>query len=805
MLENTIKNSSSTVIVEDDSSFVKIRQNLFKYLSHWYLFFLFMGLAFGIAYIYLKYTNPVYKATGTLLLVKDDKGGGVDKDMIDALINGRPKVNVQDEIELIKSRYLLNRVVENNNLDVSVESIGRIKTSDLSAPFPFTLVRVDSLTDTTRNIQFSLIFHQIDQFKVAESSTNLSYNKIFSIGFHSFKLLPNYPVQPELNRRYDIKVLNIISAASAIAGNIKIVPKSTLSRVVELTYTGTNTYKTEYILQKVMEEYLQLGVDEKKKVQRSTLTFINERLNVLSGELGSVEGKLENFRTSNNVIDVTSQSQQFLTDASGNIKDLSLLLIKKQMISYLIDYLDNKENLFNLAPTNLGIEDPVLLSLSQNYNTLLLERQRELTLNTNISPIIRNLDATIEKTRLSLLENLKIVKSNNDLVIQQSRSENNKVQSEISRVPGKERALGGIMRQEKIKNDLFSYLLQKREETEIALAGAYTEAKILNSALVSTMPISPNRRTIWLVALLLGTAIPLLLIWLRDLMNNKVNTKQDIARQVHAPLLGEIGHNDEKHTIVVKPASREIIGEQFRNIRSSINFLIPFKKNFLVLLTSTNAGEGKSFTSINLAATYAITGKRTIVVEMDLRKPKMARYLGLEAQGGITDCLVNNNQLSKFIKNIPGYDNLFLLPAGSIPPNPAELIMSNGMRELIEALKKDYEVILFDCPPVGLVSDAYIIAPYVDLSVYIIRQRVTQKSQLSFINEIYDTKRLNNMGIIVNDVLVTGYYGYYGYGSQSYGYGYGYGYGVSKNKNDNGYFEKSDKKKNWFQRNVPRA
>ncbi len=805
MQENLQKNTSFLSASEEDAALVKVRKTVFKYISHIHYFVVFIALALGGAYLYLKYTNPVFKAGSTLLLVKDDKGYGGDKDLIDALVSGKPKVNVQDEIELIRSRYLLTKVVARHQLNVDMWAHGRIRASELSAPFPFVLIG-PTLTDSTNVLAVTINFLDRGKFTLNKSKRVYQPNELFTIGKFAYKIVANAPYQPEANMTYDVIMYNERTAASKIAGALKITPKSNLSRVVELNYTGTNPAKVENTLQKVMEEYVQLGVDEKKKVQQNTLQFINERLLVVSGELGSVEGQKENTRVQYNVIDVDAQAKESLTEISAQSKELSQFLVRKQVIDYLVQYLSDQKNLFNLTPTNLGIEDPILLSLSQNYNQLILEREKELTINTNISPIIKNLDATIEKSRFSLLENLKSIRSSNDQAMAKLTAEKGRVQSQISQVPGKERIMGGILRQEKIKNDLFSYLLQKREETEIALAGSVAESKILNSSMVSMAPISPNRRTIWLVALLIGVAIPLLIIWIKDLLNNKINTRTDIVQNIAAPLLGEVSNNTSGDVIVVKQASRKVIGEQFRNIRSNINFLTPNKKHFVILTTSTNAGEGKSFVSINMAATYAVAGKRTILIELDLRKPKLARYLQLATQAGFTDYLIGKNQLKTVIQKVADYDNFDVMAAGAIPPNPAELLLNEKMQQLVEELKKTYEIIIFDCPPVGLVSDAQIVSPYVDLTVYIVRQRFTVKSQLSFINELYTSNRLNNLGIIVNDVKTDGFYGYYGYGSYGYGsYGYGsYGYGVNKNGSGNGdgYFEAEGEKKSWIKRKL---
>jgi capsular exopolysaccharide synthesis family protein len=801
MVENFKNNTSLPAASEEEAALTSVRKTLFKYLTHFHYFLFFIAVALGGAYLYLRYTLPQFKASGTVLLSKEDKAGA-DKDLIDVLVSGKPSVNVQDEIELIRSRYLLNKVVAQNKWNVEIWTRGVIRTSEIFRQLPFT-VHFDKPGDSVKNTSFSLHFLSDGKFRVNEGEAVYTYNNSFVVSNETFKILPNLPIRPADNSLYDIFIYDVRTTSDNIAKQLKITPKSNMSSVVELTFTGSNKDKDEVVLQKIMEAYVQLGVDEKKKVQQNTLSFINERLSVLSGELGSVEGQLESFKRENNVIDITGQSEQYIGDVAEQAKDLSRLMVQKQMIEYLLQYLGNRDNLFNLTPTNLGIEDPVLLSLAQDYNRLILEREKELTINTNISPVIKNLDATIEKARYSILENLKSIRSGNAQAIARLSNERNKIQSQISRVPGKERQLGGIMRQEKIKNDLFSYLLQKREETEISLAGAVPEAKIFNSSMVGSMPISPNRRSVWVIAMVIGIAIPLLIIWIKDLLNNKVNTRTDITQALQAPLLGEIGHNNNNNveSIVVKPASRKVIGEQFRNIRSNINFLVPPKKSFCILTTSTNAGEGKSFTSINLAATYAIAGKKTILIEMDLRKPKLARYLNITSNSGITDYLIGKSPLSTLVKNIPGYENLFLLDAGAIPPNPAELMMSTQMQLLFAELKEGYDVIIFDCPPVGLVSDAQIISPQMDLSIYVIRQRVTLKSQLTFIDELYQSKRLNNLGIIVNDVKVEGYYGYYGNGSYSYG---GY-YGNDSGANGDGYFEREPAEKGWFKKLVNKS
>lgn len=347
-----------------------------------------------------------------------------------------------------------------------------------------------------------------------------------------------------------------------------------------------------------------------------------------------------------------------------------------------------------------------------------------------------------------------------------------------------------ISRQQGIKEQLYLFLLQKREESAITKASTIGGSQSIDPAKSSGLPVSPNKSSMYRMAVILGLGIPIGLIYLKDYLNNRIITRQQVANVTDCPLLGEISHdtNKERRFVVGSSNNRSILAEQYRILRTNVQFLLGDKINPVIMVTSSVAGEGKTYNSMNLSAVFAVSGKRTVMVEMDLRKPKISSSLNLGNVQGITHYLMGQATMSEIVIPLPEVENLFIVPAGIIPPNPAELILDPKLKELLSYLKANYDIVVIDMAPVGLVSDARIIGQYVDATVYIIRQRFTFLRHLNMINEMYENKVLPNLGIVTNDVKLKGresYYGYYGYG---YGYGYTYNYNYGSKKEKKGFF-----------------
>jgi capsular exopolysaccharide synthesis family protein len=390
------------------------------------------------------------------------------------------------------------------------------------------------------------------------------------------------------------------------------------------------------------------------------------------------------------------------------------------------------------------------------------------------NPAVQALQGQAEKVRSSILEGLSNIRRSSESVRAKLMSEYRNVKGQIRSVPAQERQMREIGRQQGIKENLYLFLLQKREESAITIASNIANSYSIDPAVSSGTPVSPNTTNIYRIAFVLGLLIPILIIYLRDLLNDKVTTRGDISKTTSVPIVGEVAHHEmEDRKLVIGSKDRSIISEQFRVIRTNLQFFTGNTPSPVLLVTSSMAGEGKTFSSMNVGAVWAVANKRTVILELDLRKPKISKALGLTHRSGITNYVVGQATKEELAVPVEGSPNLYIVPAGPIPPNPSELLLDPRMDDLFAYLKSNFDLVVIDSAPIGLVSDAKILSRFADTTLYVVRQRYTLKKQMEFVDDLYTKKTLPNMSLLVNDVKIGGANSYYGYG---YGYGYGYSY-----------------------------
>jgi capsular exopolysaccharide synthesis family protein len=540
-----------------------------------------------------------------------------------------------------------------------------------------------------------------------------------------------------------------------------------------------------------MVQYNNDAIEVKNETNRKILAFINDRLQLVERQLDSVEGNFQNFRTNRQVIDMAAQSEMYFGDVNKITENVRSQEVQLQVVKLLQDYISQPANRLTLVPSTLGLTDPTLLKLTEAYNKLVADRMSELETGATVdNPVVKSIDRNIDEARVKMLQSLRNIEQVYRRNIQTLNAESGTIKKEISSIPEKERMSREKARQQEIKQNLYLYLLQKREESEIARASTIANSRILDTALPVSNKISPVAFKVYGLCLLIGLVVPVVIIYIRDLLSDKVTTKSDITKVTDAPVLGEIGHSENEHVLLFPNSSRTIVAEQMRILRSNLRFVLGDKfENPTILVTSSFSGEGKSFISTNLGATLAISGKRTVILEFDLRKPKILVGLDLPKGHGLTNYLVGGASFEEIIQPVPVVDNLFVIPCGPVPPNPSEILLTPKIAELFRWLKQNYDAVVIDTAPVGLVSDAFTLSQYADSTIYVVRQRYTFKKQVSFIDELYRDKKLPNIGLLVNDVVAKGSRGYYGYGGGRYGYGYGYGYSYIQ-----GYYLDEDKK-----------
>jgi capsular exopolysaccharide synthesis family protein len=577
--------------------------------------------------------------------------------------------------------------------------------------------------------------------------------------------------------------------AKGYCNSLSIAPTSKTTSVAVISLKNSSLQRGQDFINQLLEMYNRNTNNDKNEIAQKTAEFIDERISIISKELGSTEADLETFKRDAGITDLTSEAQIAL---AGNAEYEKKSVENRTQISLVNDlrkYLRGNE--YEVLPSNVGLQDAALIGAIERYNEMLVERKRLLRTSTENNPAIVNLDtsiramkANVQATLEGTLQGLMITKSSLD-------REASRYSRRISNAPGQERAYVSIARQQEIKAGLYLMLLQKREENAIALAATANNAKIIDEAIADDIPVSPKRSMIYLIALVLGIGIPVGIIYLIELTKFKIEGRADVEKLTSVPVVGDIPLTEEKNekngSIAVFENKNNLMSETFRNVRTNLQFMLDNDQK-VILVTSTVSGEGKSFVSANLAISLSLLGKKVVIVGLDIRKPGLNKVFHLSnKEKGITQYLSNpETDLMELVQPSDVNKNLFVLPGGAVPPNPTELLARNGLDKAIETLKKNFDYVILDTAPIGMVTDTLLIGRVSDLSVYVCRADYTHKAEYTLINELAIEKKLSKLCTVINGVdLKKRKYGYYyGYGKYGkyYGYGkrYGYGYGYGQ-------------------------
>ena len=773
------------VIQQDKKSAFSPREFMLKYLKYVPWLILSTLLFLVLAFIKLRYSPVVFQVQSKLLIKKDSRAGAQDK-FADLFMGGESQ-NLNDEIQIIKSTGISKRIVQNLGLQLNYVSEGKVKSYQLhpnESPFSLEIlelkdslqafgIKVNFVNENTLNLDNSL--EPVYMGQVVENS----YGKM------RFNRLPvNY-------RKYG-STLFVVSwqpledIADGIANSFTVAPINDYTNVLLVTLETENPRLGRDIVNQLMREYNMSIVEDKRIITVNTLEFIEQRLDTLKRELNDVELSLQNYQENNKAIYLEQQSVISFNELSETTKNLTTQEVQLKVLSYLIKYLQDEKNVYRTVPVSLGIAEPSLQALISQYNEAQLKRETLLKSTTSSNPIIIDLETELEKLREQIRENLNNIHQSYLINRDNLREKTRQAESEIGNVPGKGRKMLEITRQQEILENLYSFLLQKRLETSISLASTISNSRVVEPAKSLKIPIRPDKKGTYIMAFLLGMGIPVSLLALKEYLNDKVTGRQDLEKLTQAPILGEIGHAGGKETLVVTKNNRKFISEQFRIIRTNLQYILNKVERPVLLVTSSFSGEGKSFVSTNLGSVMALTGKKTVILEFDIRKPKIVAGLDLKGKKGITNYIVGNATIEEILIPVTQVDNLFVIPCGPIPPNPGELLLDEKVKEMFAYLRANFETVIVDSAPLGLVSDAVILSAYADATIYITRQDYTLKKQIGLVNDVYEKNKLPRISLLLNDVKTSNTYGGY-YGRYGYGYGYGYGHGGE-------YFDEEKKK-----------
>lgn len=767
---------------------ISLKEQLNQYLRYWPWFVVFVAVTVFLAFLYLRYTNNSYQTQATIL-IKDSKNSELSElaafeDL--GLGNvGLSKSEFENEIEILKSKRLTRQVVEELDLNIRYYREGNIKVAELYDLRPFS-VKVVNVRDTLQQAK-ELYIQPLDansfKLKEGEDGTNATYSfgdKV-SLDFADVTLIPRPRMLEEYLRRENFTtIVTLVSREDAVLStrdNINVEAINKNSSVIQLSMTTTAKDRAEAILNSLIRAYNNDAILDRNLVSKNTEEFIKQRLSIISQELDSVERNKVQFKETRKLTNIEAEGQLFLENASDFNKRQLENETKREVISSMIDQLKNGSNA-SLLPTNMGIDENGSGSLVQSYNQLVLERNKFLASATPENPVVLNLNNQIDQLRQNVLESLNTVKNSINITEADLNEQQGRISSKINAIPGIEKIYRDINRQQGIKEELYLYLLQKREETAISLAVTTPKAKVVDGAYSSKLPVAPKPNIVYLGSLIAGLLIPFLFIYTKNLLDTKIHNRSDIERFLpQVPILGEIPELENKDKGTIKLNDRSVLAESFRILRTNLGYLIKSQKDNpskVIYVTSTIKGEGKTFVAFNLALSLNSTGKSVLLLGADIRNPQLHRYIDkAEGSKGLSEYLYDDKV------NIPAIINdmeinrhhLQIILSGRIPPNPAELLMSPRYAKLIEEVRDKYDYVIVDTAPTMLVTDTLLISQYADLTIYVTRAEYTDRKLLNYPAELYEDKKLNNMAFIVNNVS----YANFGYGTK-----YGYGYGVEK-------------------------
>lgn len=740
-----------------------------KYLRNWYWFALALVVSVAGMFGYLTTLKHTFSAQASILIKDEDNSGGSAKqDLMQELDMFGPKKQVENEIEVLKSFKLAKKVVEDLGLDIVYSYKERWRVRDIYRDAPI-VVNVLKPINSAYDIPYPVT---VTADKAVINGVNCPFGKPTASPLG----LVVVTRRDSVSTRHDqitVTMEHRVDVIKSFVKRLRVSQPNKSASVLFLTMEDHAPDRAEAYLDRLIYVYELMSLQDKNRVAANTLRFVEDRLSIISRELTAVESDIQRFKTHSGIVDLSAESTLFLDKVKENDAQLGRVTVQLGTLTEVEKYIASKPGTRAVAPATVGLDSPALTALIGNLFDL--EGQREKLIRTvpEKSIPIETIDEQIRSTRRNIAENVQTLRRILLATRATLQTNNKRIESTIRTIPLKERQLLDISRQASIKSNLYTYLLQKREETAMSFASTVSDLRVIDDAQAEPQPVKPVKRTYYLVAVLIGLLLPVLVLWLIDYFNNKISRKAQVEAVTDTPIIGEVSQSETTQSpLIITAKSRSLLAEQIRALRTNIQFFnADGGDKQTILVTSNISGEGKSFISLNLGASLAIADKKVVMLELDMRKPKLHRYINTTTPKGLSSYLVGQATLDQIIKPVEAYPNLFFIPCGIVPPNPAELIGGEKMRYLFENLREHFDTIIVDSPPVGLVTDANMLARYATMTLYIVRHLYTAKGYLKNIDTLYREKRFPNMCLIINGIRAEKDYEY------NYGYGYDAGYG----------------------------
>ena len=755
-----------------------------NYTKYWYFFILGILIALFGAYFFLRYASPIYNTTETIIIKDESSGGGSELAAFSELsyFNTQFASDIENDLVLLNSKTLIKKAVEELNLNVQYFYEGAIKTKELYKNRPVS-VRFFGVNDTsnTLNIRVSITPLSKTQFKLTTigiESQKYNYGERVNIQNNEIVVFPeinkNGISEKYFNKRIDVVYSSISSIASSYKSKLQLLHEGRNSDVVILSMESELPSKTEDFLNKLVLMFNEDAMNDRNQVALKTSKFIDSRLEIITKELDSVENGKQAFKSANRLTDIDAEAQLILQNANQYNNRQVEVSAQLEFVKSMVDYFDSSSD-EDILPSNISLGEPEIISAVNTYNQLILDRNKLIENSTRKNPVVQNLDSQIRQLRSSIYTSIKSKQSNFERSLKDLNRQENAFNTKLSKVPSQEKGFRSIVRQQNIKEQLYVFLLQQREETSISLAVTASKAKIVDKASTAKSPIFPKKRFIYIISIVLGFLLPFLFIYLFNLFNTKISNRRDILK-IHksVPIIGEIPRLKRGDNELIEINDRSILAESFRILRTNLQYLFfdanTNKNHKKIIVTSTIKGEGKTFVAFNLAITLALTGKKVVLVGADIRNPQLHRYLPKEykSKNGLTEYIVDKSiEVKDLVVQSEHDSNLSIVMSGEIPPNPAELLMQPRVDQFFNEIGTAFDYVIIDTAPSMLVTDTILLNKYASLTLYVLRANYTDKKLLEFSNDAINEGKLENVALILNSVTLSNF----GYGNK-YGYTY---------------------------------